>query len=72
MGCTSWHFEIFSAILKFSEEAEESLVFFSLKTSLYNDWEVQFVMSISSFDYPYCHEVTKYEKLLKIGQGTFG
>ncbi|CAB3996867.1 mitochondrial-processing peptidase subunit alpha-like [Paramuricea clavata] len=29
-------------------------------------------MSISNFDFPYCHEVTKYERLLKIGQGTFG
>jgi cyclin-dependent kinase 9 len=26
----------------------------------------------SSFNYPYCHEISKYEQLAKIGQGTFG
>jgi hypothetical protein len=27
---------------------------------------------IENFDYPHCDEVGKYEKLSKIGQGTFG
>ena len=27
---------------------------------------------IENFDFPYCMEVTKYEKQAKIGQGTFG
>ena len=25
-----------------------------------------------TFDFPYCHEVSKYEKIAKVGQGTFG
>ena len=25
-----------------------------------------------NFNYPYCHDISKYEKLCKIGQGTFG
>lgn len=25
-----------------------------------------------TFDFPYCHEVTKYERIAKVGQGTFG
>eukprot|EP00118_Oscarella_pearsei_P008341 m.42473 g.42473 ORF g.42473 m.42473 type:complete len:376 (+) comp33359_c0_seq3:91-1218(+) len=29
-------------------------------------------MSRSTFEYPFCHEVTRYETLAKIGQGTFG
>lgn len=32
----------------------------------------KFVMIKGTFDYPYCHEVTKYEKMVKVGQGTFG
>lgn len=28
--------------------------------------------TIPNFDYPYCDEVGKYEKLTKVGQGTFG
>jgi len=27
---------------------------------------------IEEFDFPYCDEATKYEKVAKIGQGTFG
>lgn len=27
---------------------------------------------IEEFDFPYCDEATKYEKIAKIGQGTFG
>ena len=27
---------------------------------------------IENYDFPYCAEVTKYEKQAKIGQGTFG
>ena len=27
---------------------------------------------IETFDYPFCDDVGKYEKLSKIGQGTFG
>ena len=27
---------------------------------------------IENFDFPFCAEVTKYEKQAKIGQGTFG
>lgn len=27
---------------------------------------------IESFNFPYCDESTKYEKVYKIGQGTFG
>ena len=27
---------------------------------------------IENFDYPFCDDVAKYEKLSKIGQGTFG
>lgn len=27
---------------------------------------------IEEYDFPYCDEATKYEKVAKIGQGTFG
>ena len=27
---------------------------------------------IESFEFPHCDDVAKYEKLSKIGQGTFG
>jgi len=27
---------------------------------------------IEEFDFPFCDEATKYEKVAKIGQGTFG
>lgn len=27
---------------------------------------------VESFSFPYCNEATKYEKVCKIGQGTFG
>lgn len=27
---------------------------------------------IEEFDFPFCNESTKYEKVAKIGQGTFG
>lgn len=27
---------------------------------------------IEEYDFPFCDEATKYEKLTKIGQGTFG
>lgn len=27
---------------------------------------------IESYDFPYCNDSTKYEKVAKIGQGTFG
>lgn len=27
---------------------------------------------IEEFDFPHCDESTKYEKVAKIGQGTFG
>ncbi len=27
---------------------------------------------IENFEYPFCDDVNKYEKLSKIGQGTFG
>lgn len=29
-------------------------------------------MSKDLLDYPFCHDVNKYEKMVKIGQGTFG
>ncbi|XP_022240831.1 cyclin-dependent kinase 9-like isoform X2 [Limulus polyphemus] len=32
----------------------------------------QVMNKLEDFDFPYCDEVTKYEKLAKIGQGTFG
>lgn len=30
------------------------------------------VMSKDLLDYPFCHDVNKYERMVKIGQGTFG
>lgn len=27
---------------------------------------------VEKFSFPYCNEATKYEKVAKIGQGTFG
>lgn len=29
-------------------------------------------MSKDLLDYPFCHDVNKYERMVKIGQGTFG
>lgn len=32
----------------------------------------QLVNKLEDFDFPYCDDVAKYEKIAKIGQGTFG